>query len=154
MCDFFTSTVRAGGLCSKRTIIGGLYWPSIYACLMACVIIPQFILLSIVILSGFTELIAAQVSNDICWLLVIGGFDSGRQLIFLLGLGQVAIVVLTLLTAFLIYRPHRNDAKTFPIFVAARIDASRAANKQLRSFEEVCANSAYILMHGHLPSCP
>lgn len=76
-----------------------MYWRDIYKIIIACIIIPQVVLLSMLLLSTNVYLSSAQ--------------------------GLVIIVTAT--ASFFIYQPHKRDVKAYPLHLASKLDASRAS---------------------------
>eukprot|EP00750_Incisomonas_marina_P015608 INCI18395.2.p1 GENE.INCI18395.2~~INCI18395.2.p1 ORF type:complete len:1259 (+),score=189.65 INCI18395.2:265-3777(+) len=91
---------------TTRQDSGGLYWRDVYGVLVACIIIPQFVILCVV------------VASNVPWLIAV----------------QVVVIAASSAAAIAIYWPYRANISTFSEAVAARIDAATEAKTRLPSF--------------------
>lgn len=91
---------------TTRQDSGGLYWRDVYGVLVACIIIPQFVILCVV------------VASNVPWLIAV-------QAVVIIGSSAAAIAI---------YWPYRANISTFSEAVAARIDAATEAKTRLPSF--------------------
>ena len=104
-CGHFLWCLCAQAMATPAFDSAGLYMEPIYKILCACIIIPQFLLLSMLLLSDNIHAV----------------FLSGTQ---------GAIIIFSLVVAFAMFYPHRHDMRRYPLYIASRIDASRTAAMQ------------------------